>query len=151
MHAVVPELKTWCTNEAPDVIGWKASLRKDYPDAECTVIECKTSRADFLADRAKPFRKDPTLGMGGWRWMFTPVGLVKPTELPEGWGLAECTERGVRKVHKPKEFLVHNWRAEALLLVSCLRRVQFPLLKFAPAHFEVGEEPGEGESGGLEP
>src|ERR1700760_3011333 len=37
------------TGEIPDVIGWKASCQS-------VLVECKVSRADFLADAAKPFR-----------------------------------------------------------------------------------------------
>ena len=37
------------TGEVPDVIGWKGFCRS-------VLIECKVTRADFLADAAKPFR-----------------------------------------------------------------------------------------------
>ena len=68
------------SGETPDVIGWKGRCRS-------VLIECKVSRADFLADREKPFRKDPSLGMGCERFYLTPAGLIRPAELPGKWGL----------------------------------------------------------------
>ena len=44
------------SGEMPDAIGWKKA-------AHSVLVECKISRADFLADRGKPFRKDDLLGM----------------------------------------------------------------------------------------
>ncbi|MGB9105309.1 MAG: hypothetical protein WCC59_11160, partial [Terriglobales bacterium] len=41
-----------CTGEVPDVIGWKGRCRS-------VLVECKISRADFLADRGKPWRLNP--------------------------------------------------------------------------------------------
>ena len=77
--------------EQPDCIGFRSGV-------SC-LIECKTSRADFLADRKKRFRVDPTLGMGDWRFMLTPKDLVKVEELPEGWGLLETDGKRVYKKH----------------------------------------------------
>src|SRR5215471_11860529 len=37
------------TGEVPDVIGWNARCQS-------VLVECKVSRADFLADGQKPFR-----------------------------------------------------------------------------------------------
>lgn len=65
------------SGELPDALGFRNG-------ASC-LIECKTSRADFLPDRKKRFRIDPKLGMGDWRFMLTPKGLVTVDELPTGW------------------------------------------------------------------
>lgn len=72
--------------EIPDAIGWKS--------CESFLIECKTSRADFLADKKKPWRREPEFGMGVYRYFMAPAGIIKPEELPAGWGLLEVTERG---------------------------------------------------------
>lgn len=77
--------------EQPDCLGFRSGV-------SC-LIECKTSRADFLADRKKRFRVDPSLGMGDWRFMMTPKGLVSVEELPEGWGLLEVQGRRTLKTH----------------------------------------------------
>ena len=47
------------TGEQPDAIGFRNL-------ASC-LIEVKCSRADFLADRKKHFRIEPSKGMGDWR------------------------------------------------------------------------------------
>ena len=78
-----------CSGETPDVIGWKKRCRS-------VVIECKVSRADFLADRQKPWRVNPDGALGCERFYLAPQGLVRPDELPNGWGLLEVTKREVR-------------------------------------------------------
>lgn len=68
------------TREIPDII----SIGDD--EDECVVIECKATRQDFLADRKKPFRVYPQMGMGKYRAYVVNEGVVKnPFELPEGW------------------------------------------------------------------
>lgn len=69
------------SGERPDAIGWR--------DGISILIECKASHADFLADRKKPFRAetDNQQGMGDWRFYLCPPEIIKPEELPEGWGL----------------------------------------------------------------
>lgn len=42
--------------ETPDAIGWRHGVS--------ILIEAKTSRADFRADRKKPWRQRPHIGMG---------------------------------------------------------------------------------------
>jgi hypothetical protein len=110
-----------CANgETPDVIGWKGKCRS-------VLIECKISRADFLADRDKPFRKDPTQGMGCERFYLVPAGLVRENELPPRWGLLECKGREVRLTVKPGR---NSQRGETglmwemNLLLASLRRVE---------------------------
>lgn len=57
--------------EEPDAIGW-------WSHGRSLLVECKASRADFLRDAGKPFRRFPGLGMGsrpggGWsRWPVAP-------------------------------------------------------------------------------
>jgi hypothetical protein len=45
------------SGEMPDAIGWKRACHS-------VLVECKISRADFLADRNKPFRQKPQSGVG---------------------------------------------------------------------------------------
>lgn len=83
-----------CTlsGEIPDAIGFKS---------DCTIlIECKASRADFLADKKKYFRVHPEAGMGDHRFFMAPKGMIAKDELPEGWGLIVVNEKGkARRVH----------------------------------------------------
>lgn len=67
------------TGECPDVIGWR--------DGYSILIEAKTSRADFFADRHKRFRMEPEKGMGDSRLYLAPHGVLTASDMPEGWGL----------------------------------------------------------------
>ncbi len=46
------------------------------------LIEAKCSRADLLADRKKRFRKNPSLGMGDWRFFISEPGIISIEDLP---------------------------------------------------------------------
>jgi len=85
---VSQELGNW--REIPDAIGFKFN--------NSILVEVKVSRSDFFADRHKYVRKNPKYGMGRERWYLTPKGMVKPEEVPDGWGLIEhrfsCHDRG---------------------------------------------------------
>ena len=109
-----------CTNgEMPDAIGWKQACHS-------VLVECKVTRADFLADRAKPFRAKPEKGVGSERFYLTPPSLVKPEELPSGWGLLELRRGRVEMVHPSAKNLrtAAGFRSEMNLLLASLRRVE---------------------------
>jgi hypothetical protein len=111
--------------EHPDALGWR--LASDVS----ILVECKASRADFLADRTKPFRANPDQGIGQWRFYLTPAEIVQVQDLPPRWGLLWATNRGVRMVHgRPPGNtgwgappFVANIRAERRLLLAALRRL----------------------------
>jgi hypothetical protein len=108
------------SGETPDVIGWKGQCRS-------VVVECKISRADFVVDQEKPFRKCPELGMGCERFYLTPAGMIGKHELPAKWGLLECKGREVRIAVKPSRISQRSetglmW--EMNLLLASLRRVE---------------------------
>jgi hypothetical protein len=109
------------TGEVPDAIGWKGMCRS-------VVIECKASRADFLADARKPFRTNPEEGLGCERFYLTPPGLIAPNELPKDWGLLEYSRKKVRVVVKTgkKKTLRSEvgLTKEMNLLLASLRRVE---------------------------
>lgn len=80
-HCRVVATELSCTSgETPDAIGWGYL-------GESILVECKTSRSDFKADQKKTHRHWG--GVGKERWYFTTRGLVRPKEVPKGWGLAE--------------------------------------------------------------
>lgn len=87
-HVAVSECRSGWTGEIPDAIGFRAA---GFDDGS-VVIECKTSRADFLADKKKAHRESG--GIGNWRYFMAPAGLIKLDELPAGWGLLEVNSRG---------------------------------------------------------
>lgn len=78
----VSEVKSGWTGEIPDAFGVRATGGRDGS----VVVEVKVSRADFLADKAKPHRQAGK-GVGNWRYFMCPEGVIKPEEVPEGWGL----------------------------------------------------------------
>lgn len=110
-----------CTGETPDVIGWKGRCRS-------VVVECKVSRADFLADRAKPWRVDTAGALGCERYYMAPAGMISPPELPPGWGLVEARGREVKIVVRcsPRKSLRTDAGLlnEMNLLLASLRRVE---------------------------
>ena len=107
------------SGEMPDAIGWKRACHS-------VLVECKISRADFLADRAKPFRQKSHLGMGCERYYLVPVGLLRADELPNGWGLLEYRNRQIVTVQPPAKNLrtATGFRHEMNLLLASLRRVE---------------------------
>lgn len=111
---VVTELSTRIS-ETPDVIGFNGSAS--------LLVECKVSRADFLADRDKLFRSHAESGVGDLRYFAAPAGIIKPDELPENWGLLEIRDRQVREI-VPAVAQRANKRNEVSFLVSILRRLQ---------------------------
>jgi hypothetical protein len=110
-----------CTGEIPDVIGWKGACRS-------VLVECKVSRADFLADRNKPWRMEAAGALGCERYYMSPAGLISTAELPAGWGLLQARGRKVevvvacskRKSLRTAEGLMN----EMNLLLASLRRVE---------------------------
>jgi hypothetical protein len=107
------------SGEMPDAIGWKRACHS-------VVVECKVSRADFLADRDKPFRRKPELGMGCERFYLTPSAMLHLEELPTGWGLLECQNRKIHLVRpSAKNFRTAlGFKYEMNLLLASLRRVE---------------------------
>ncbi len=109
------------TGEVPDAIGWKGMCRS-------VVIECKASRADFLADTKKPFRTNPEEGLGCERFYLAPAGMIAPTELPKDWGLLEYSRKQVRvvvKTNKKKSLRTEiGLMKEMNLILASLRRVE---------------------------
>lgn len=77
--------------ERPDTLGFRS-------DASC-LIEIKVNRSDFLADRKKKFRIDPSLGIGDWRFYLCPPGLIEVCDLPEDWGLLYNVNGKIKKIH----------------------------------------------------
>ena len=114
MTIVCAELSTR-NSETPDVIGWAGG-------AASILIECKVSRSDFVADRKKQFRKHAKLGMGDRRYIAAPKGMLRPGEMPDGWGLLEA-DTWVRIV-KEADFMEGNKRNECTMLMSALRRLE---------------------------
>jgi hypothetical protein len=118
--------------EIPDVIGWHGGF--SY------AIECKTSRADFVADQKKQWRMAGRR-LGRVRFYLTEPGLLCPSELPEGWGLLEVNHGRVGiqvgppgGMHGPRdqERSAAEFVDELIILTSVLRRYQAQGISYAP-------------------
>ncbi|HYH00452.1 MAG TPA: hypothetical protein VD837_15065 [Terriglobales bacterium] len=116
---IVLSEQTCSTGEVPDAIGWKGK-------GHSVLIECKASRADFLADRQKPWRIQPELGVGAERYFLAPRGIIAAAALPPSWGLLEVHQRQVHVVVKAKrnQRSQEGFLAEMNLLLASLRRVE---------------------------
>ena len=107
------------SGEMPDAIGWKSACHS-------VLVECKISRADFLADRGKQFRQKPDTGVGCERFYLVPKEMVRTGELPVGWGLLEYHNRSVNVARASARNLrtAVGFRYEMNLLLASLRRVE---------------------------
>jgi hypothetical protein len=116
---VVLSEQACASGEMPDAIGWKKACHS-------VLIESKASRADFLADREKPFRQRPELGVGCERYYLAPRSLIGTEELPAGWGLLEAHGREIERVKTSAKNLrsVTGFQNEMNLLLASLRRVE---------------------------
>jgi len=75
--AIVTSEIPGAAGEFPDALGW-------HVHGTSILIECKASRADYLADRKKMCRRGP--GLGEYRYYLTPPGVIKPDDDLHGWG-----------------------------------------------------------------
>ena len=116
---VVLSEQACASGEMPDAIGWKGSCHS-------VLVECKISRADFLADRGKRFRQKPDTGVGCERFYLVPKEMVCAGELPVGWGLLEYHNRTVKVTRTGARNLrtTVGFRYEMNLLLASLRRVE---------------------------
>ena len=114
---VAVELNTYAA-ENTDVWGfngWSTS-----------VIEVKITHSDFLADKKKYWRNvEPEYQAGNDRWFLCPDGVIKPEELPEGWGLLYWNGDSITPIVAPKTRL-KGCHADMIILYSILRREKFP-------------------------
>ncbi len=92
--------------EIPDIIAWKSGFS--------FLIECKSTRSDFLADKNKLFRYSG--GVGHYRLFLCPTGLIKRVELPIGWGLLYFDGKKVSRVV--------CWQGNIFTIAKCMRQFE---------------------------
>lgn len=90
---VATEITVNGCDERPDAIGFRSTCS--------ALVEVKVSRGDFLADRHKPARSIEGHGLGVYRFYMSPEGVVRPEDLPPGWGLLHARGRSVIDVVRP--------------------------------------------------
>ncbi len=129
--SVVFKERRTSVSETPDAIGFRGGFS--------FLIECKASRADFLSDKKKWFRRRPEQGMGHERYFMAPIGLLEPEEIPDGWGLLEvyeippmCRNRTVKITKESKRFSESEryMSVEISYLVSAIRRLNISMAVF---------------------
>ena len=90
-----------------------------------TLVEVKTSHADFLADQKKWVRSEEAqkadMCLGNFRYYLCPKGVISEDELPEKWGLLEFDGKTITKV-KRATYQKSSTDAELLVLTSVMRR-----------------------------
>lgn len=102
--------------EFPDALGFRKNTS--------ILVECKVSRNDFRQDQKKE-RRHVTKCLGTYRYYMTPAGLLKPEEVPEGWGLLVVRGRSVLELKRaPKHEEPEVKVAEYAILYSLLRRAE---------------------------
>jgi len=116
---VVLSEQACASGEVPDAIGWKKKCHS-------VLVECKASRADFLADSGKPWRERPETGVGAERYYLAPRGLIRVDEIPAGWGLLEASGREIETRQRSAKNLRSStgFEYEMNLLLASLRRVE---------------------------
>lgn len=109
--------------EQPDAIGWYCGFS--------TVVECKMSRSDFLADREKSHRKMGRT-LGTYRYYLAPKGLLKPDDvatdglLEAYWDttfkrfMVNCVKQAEQRFDISESAL----RDEICILTSAVRRMK---------------------------
>jgi hypothetical protein len=106
-----------CAQTTPDAIGWNWG--------ESRLIEVKVSRSDFFRDRKKIAHRAPDMAMGRRRWYMTPTGLVRPEEVPEGWGLVTVDGANATVIVEAPERVLGSLAQtqEMRMLSSAIRRL----------------------------
>jgi len=61
-----------------------------------TGVEIKVSRSDWKAELAQPAKAEPVLKYCLYWYVAAPKGLIDPGEVPEQWGLIDCSSHGTR-------------------------------------------------------
>ncbi len=113
-HALVITEMASAMTEQPDALGFKN-------ERYTTVVECKASRGDFLADARKVFRREPERGMGLHRYYLCLAGLISADELPDRWGLLYAQGKRVH-VMRQSAWQPKSAEAETGVLLSAFRR-----------------------------
>lgn len=99
----------------PDILGFSSD--------KSVLIEVKTSRSDFIAEKRKPTRKIPHLEVGELRYYLCTSGLIDTEDLPTNWGLLWYdSANGEIKIVQEARVDRCNLTAERAMLVSLLRR-----------------------------
>jgi len=92
----------------PDVFACLPSLKAE--SAAPAIYEVKVSRADFLADLAKPGKREAYADLAEAVYYCCPAGLIDKAEVPDGFGLLVEAALGAfelkKKARRRKNFVM---------------------------------------------
>lgn len=142
MAVVMAERVVTACSETPDAIAWGSR-------GESILVEVKVSRADFHSDKAKVFRRDEDNGVGQLRYFAAPAGILKPEDMPEGWGLLAIHQYQVRELVAPA-VKTANRVNEVAMLVSAIRRLELSATVFV-RHVDYDASEATPESRSINP
>ena len=97
---------------------------------DCTVlIEVKTSRSDFLADKRKYARskvaEELNHQIGNYRYYLCPEGVITEADLPDNWGLLVYDGKKIHKVRMATK-VESSLAMELLHITSIMSRILKP-------------------------
>ena len=96
---------------------------------ETVMIEVKTSRSDFLADKRKYARskvaEELNHQIGNYRYYLCPDGVIKEEDLPENWGLLIYDGKKIQRV-KMATKVESSTTMELLHITSVMSRILKP-------------------------
>lgn len=111
-----------------ELVCYGTELADVYATNRCTstVIEVKTTHSDFINDKKKYARSEQAekckQQLGNYRYYLCPEGVIKPDELPEGWGLLTWNGKKISKtVPAPKCFETDH-KYDMFVLCSIIAR-----------------------------
>lgn len=111
---ILPEYSC-SAHSIPDVIGMSSD--------RTTVLECKVSRSDFMADFKKSHRSFIDQ-LGNSRFYLVTANLIRPEEINNGWGLLYCYDNKIT-VQKESEWFTNTRAQEYRILYSLIRRISY--------------------------
>lgn len=85
-------IDTWTNGDSPAAIRAGSTRRGLAVHGH----EIKVSRGDWLRELKDPDKAEAFARFCAYWWIATPKGLLRPDELPKGWGLIEVTASGAR-------------------------------------------------------
>lgn len=109
-----------------------------YPSKKFRSVayEVKVDRADFMRELTDPTKRQHAERLAMECWFATPPGLVRPDEVPEGWGLVVVPPMGTPKTLKmPMQRVPAPW--ETPFIISLLRKAADPPSEIPLALWQV--------------
>ena len=128
-NELVKKAIKWLWGQGCVIVISEMAGRSQEPDAlgfchtYSILVECKANRSDFLSDKHKCHHRSG-YSMGDKRYYLAPKGIIKPSELPEKWGLLEPYGKGFTIVESAGWFRDKASNMEISLLISSMRRIK---------------------------